>query len=315
MSEGKKCDIDMFQGFPGASFCMPCGNGDTTYGQDGQTACNVKPVTCKPGTYRKSSKCERCPDGEYQSEHDAAKCNRCTSGQQPDATQTTCEDINLCADNPCKNGAVCESQSDRYNCNCPVGYEGVHCETKTDVCSPGNPCKNSGVCENLGELKYKCTCRYSFFGENCEKQLDADCCVKADVRITGGSEGLKRKTAISAGVYTLKGEVNSNAYWVNDNGKMAIWYVPTTKQWKIGRLGDKGKKSLGYLHIATKPNADARCPFYEEYSYLEYGKWYNGAFSLICKQKENDEKTEEADPLSTSDLNRLDNLIKELGGN
>ena len=38
-------------------------------------------------------------------------------------------DINECANNPCKNGAVCVNLIGSYRCNCKAGYSGNHCET------------------------------------------------------------------------------------------------------------------------------------------------------------------------------------------
>ena len=37
-------------------------------------------------------------------------------------------DIEECASNPCQNGATCEEYLLGYECICPPGYNGTHCE-------------------------------------------------------------------------------------------------------------------------------------------------------------------------------------------
>ena len=38
-------------------------------------------------------------------------------------------DIDECVSSPCQNGGSCEDQVNRYECHCPAGYIGDHCQT------------------------------------------------------------------------------------------------------------------------------------------------------------------------------------------
>ena len=80
-----------------------------------------------------------------------------------------CEiDIDLCAFDPCLNGATCSESSDssRYMCTCPYGYEGEHCEIDIDFCV-SDPCLNGATCTDLVS-GYECTCPAGYDGTNCE---------------------------------------------------------------------------------------------------------------------------------------------------
>ncbi len=46
-----------------------------------------------------------------------------------------------CEELPCQNGASCVSFYDSYQCRCLAGYSGVNCEREVDECS-SNPCRN-----------------------------------------------------------------------------------------------------------------------------------------------------------------------------
>ena len=46
-----------------------------------------------------------------------------------------------CEELPCQNGASCVSFYDSYQCRCLAGYMGVNCEREVDECS-SNPCRN-----------------------------------------------------------------------------------------------------------------------------------------------------------------------------
>ena len=56
---------------------------------------------------------------------------------------------NLCHNNPCRNGASCQSLPNRdYECVCAPGYYGKNCDAVIDACY-GNPCTNGATCKVL----------------------------------------------------------------------------------------------------------------------------------------------------------------------
>ena len=80
-----------------------------------------------------------------------------------------CEiDIDLCAFDPCLNGATCSENDDssRYVCTCPYGYEGEQCETDIDFCV-SDPCQNGATCTDLVS-GYECSCPVGYGGTDCE---------------------------------------------------------------------------------------------------------------------------------------------------
>nr|XP_006820914.1 PREDICTED: sushi, von Willebrand factor type A, EGF and pentraxin domain-containing protein 1-like [Saccoglossus kowalevskii] len=61
--------------------------------------------------------------------------SRCENGEwQPAVDDTFCAEIKECCSNPCQNGGTCIDGTDRYDCICPVGYQGVNCESEYSVC-------------------------------------------------------------------------------------------------------------------------------------------------------------------------------------
>jgi slit 2 len=56
---------------------------------------------------------------------------------------------------PCKNNAECQARPEReYECICPPGYHGTHCEFMIDACY-GNPCRNNGTCTVMEEGRFR----------------------------------------------------------------------------------------------------------------------------------------------------------------
>jgi hypothetical protein len=39
-------------------------------------------------------------------------------------------DVDECSSSPCENNGTCMDEINSYSCQCPVGYTGVHCESK-----------------------------------------------------------------------------------------------------------------------------------------------------------------------------------------
>ncbi|KAI1693664.1 amiloride-sensitive sodium channel domain-containing protein [Ditylenchus destructor] len=84
-----------------------------------------------------------------------------------------CEVFNACARNPCKNDAKCISTGhNTYECQCPPGFEGKHCENRINFCRP-NPCNYKATCVNYA-TDYTCKCPPGTSGKNCEINPD-DC--------------------------------------------------------------------------------------------------------------------------------------------
>ncbi|XP_078283620.1 lactadherin-like isoform X1 [Rhinoraja longicauda] len=79
-----------------------------------------------------------------------------------------------CSPNPCQNGGLCESISRRgdafseYICQCPSGFQGVHCQTNINDCA-SQPCKHRGKCTDL-DSDYSCTCPSPYIGRTCQHQ-------------------------------------------------------------------------------------------------------------------------------------------------
>lgn len=48
------------------------------------------------------------------------------------------ENYDECLSNPCQNGGTCLDKDNSYICNCPVGFNGTHCEYDIAVCNAGN---------------------------------------------------------------------------------------------------------------------------------------------------------------------------------
>ncbi|XP_072224819.1 protein Z, vitamin K-dependent plasma glycoprotein a [Leuresthes tenuis] len=66
-------------------------------------------------------------------------------------------DGDQCAENPCKNGAMCSDSVGGYDCVCKSGFTGVHCENDQTLCTleKGKGC--SQFCKP-GYTSYQCSC-------------------------------------------------------------------------------------------------------------------------------------------------------------
>jgi hypothetical protein len=81
----------------------------------------------------------------------------------------------------CRNNGECLTNSiGNPYCVCRNGFIGLYCELNIGSCS-SMPCQNDGICrfDAKSELGYKCLCKESFSGENCES---ADPCSVNDCR-------------------------------------------------------------------------------------------------------------------------------------
>lgn len=66
-------------------------------------------------------------------------------------------DGDQCAENPCKNGAMCSDSVGGYDCVCKSGFTGVHCEKDETLCTLE---KNKGCSQfcKPGYTSYECSC-------------------------------------------------------------------------------------------------------------------------------------------------------------
>ncbi|CAG0883138.1 unnamed protein product [Darwinula stevensoni] len=79
---------------------------------------------------------------------------------------TTCE---TCAENPCKNGGVCQEAylPQGYKCLCPFGFHGPDCQ-EWETCYPG-ACGEGRCMERGGS--FECLCPLGKTGPKCEKEI------------------------------------------------------------------------------------------------------------------------------------------------
>lgn len=81
---------------------------------------------------------------------------------------------NACFTFPCQNSAECLPLAEqKYQCVCPPGYHGPHCEFMIDACY-GNPCRNNASCIVPEEGRFTCQCQSGYTGSRCEVNID-DC--------------------------------------------------------------------------------------------------------------------------------------------
>lgn len=82
-----------------------------------------------------------------------------------------------CSSDSCLNGGTCSESSQLtmgYECNCPEGFYGDHCEKFSDACYPG--LCNDGHCLNqdniLDSRKFFCECHFGKIGRYCEQSIN-----------------------------------------------------------------------------------------------------------------------------------------------
>ena len=73
------------------------------------------------------------------------------------------EDINECDPNPCVDGE-CQNLINGYLCDCKDGFTGTNCEININECDP-DPCLNGATCLDL-DSRYECQCPIGFQGDN-----------------------------------------------------------------------------------------------------------------------------------------------------
>ncbi|KAL3875687.1 hypothetical protein ACJMK2_033615 [Sinanodonta woodiana] len=108
----------------------------------------------------------------------------CTSLFVGDRCQT--DNINDCASSPCSQYGMCQNLVNGSKCLCPIygNYQLPRCEITLNICS-SRPCLNGGACQQFDSVRYECTCRPGFTGQNCETNFD-NCKDNPDGCLYGG---------------------------------------------------------------------------------------------------------------------------------
>ena len=88
-------------------------------------------------------------------------------------TTTTTVTPDPCLAQPCLNNGTCDSSEDllSFNCSCPIGFYGDHCQETKFLCSAAKVCKNRGICQERDTDSY-CECASGFQGDLCEEDVD-----------------------------------------------------------------------------------------------------------------------------------------------
>ncbi|XP_051573409.1 protein Z, vitamin K-dependent plasma glycoprotein a [Myxocyprinus asiaticus] len=81
-------------------------------------------------------------------------------------------DGDQCAEQPCKNGAMCSDSVGGYDCICKSGFTGTHCETDQTVCFIDKSKGCSQFCKP-GYQSYECSCAHGWKLQQREKCVPA----------------------------------------------------------------------------------------------------------------------------------------------
>ncbi|XP_038050781.1 sushi, von Willebrand factor type A, EGF and pentraxin domain-containing protein 1-like [Patiria miniata] len=170
-----RCMIGEYQPHTGQMSCLPCPEGLTT-ADFGSQSSNQCLEICPPGSVSATglAPCQPCEHRSYQPLSQQQHCILCPGNSTTLGTGSTmrdqCIDVNECASSPCDHQATCVDLIDGYRCDCPPGYEGVHCQNNTDDCLD-HQCTHNATCVD-GLLGYVCVCDPAFQGTFCELNIN-----------------------------------------------------------------------------------------------------------------------------------------------
>ncbi|XP_043936181.1 protein crumbs homolog 1 [Protopterus annectens] len=87
----------------------------------------------------------------------------------PNLAIVGCVNDGTCLPNPCVNGGSCVALNHLYQCACPIGWTGTHCESNINECL-SSPCFH-GNCTDLIPM-YECNCEPGYTGKMCDVNTD-----------------------------------------------------------------------------------------------------------------------------------------------
>ncbi|XP_065322807.1 protein eyes shut homolog isoform X1 [Gordionus sp. m RMFG-2023] len=125
-------------------------------------------------------------------------------------TPGTCE-------NMCRNGAQCMTEGWRSFCQCPEGFQGAFCESRS--C---DHCLNGGMCIDLrGNDNYACLCPYGWTGINCDQKLDID--VKNTFKFNGMKFGYPSYVTFAPLSPSIQNDFEIKFKFIIDERESAVW--------------------------------------------------------------------------------------------
>ncbi|XP_059353369.1 protein jagged-1-like isoform X1 [Daphnia carinata] len=130
------------------------------------------PPSTQPNPQTESGSCWT-PNGAGHCVH-----GRCVASEDGSAFSCQCDpgysghfctdNVNDCADSPCRNGGTCIDGIDSFHCVCPKGYEGLTCDHNVDDCA-SNPCRHNGTCVDM-VADFVCRCVDGWKGRTCSNR-------------------------------------------------------------------------------------------------------------------------------------------------
>ncbi|XP_069497615.1 protein crumbs homolog 1 isoform X2 [Ambystoma mexicanum] len=87
----------------------------------------------------------------------------------PSPVAAGCLQADACESDPCMHGGGCQDLYSTYQCACPQGWVGAHCEINLDECL-SDPCVHGNCSDRVGS--YVCTCERGYTGAHCEQDVD-----------------------------------------------------------------------------------------------------------------------------------------------
>ncbi|XP_068906568.1 cubilin-like isoform X2 [Tenebrio molitor] len=80
--------------------------------------------------------------------------------------------LNACNPNPCRRGSCRLNGTNDYTCDCYRRYTGKNCDSFKNLCA-SNPCLNGATCTSIFGASIRCSCTSSYTGSRCENEKQA----------------------------------------------------------------------------------------------------------------------------------------------